>query len=42
MADSVTSGIKTIYTGRDGLKKKEIYMATKATPTTDADRKSVV
>ena len=37
MADSVTSGIKTIYTGRDGLKKKEVYMATKATPTTDAD-----
>ena len=34
MADTVTSGIKSIYTGRDGLKKTQVYTATKITPTT--------
>ncbi len=34
MADPVTSGIKSIYTGRDGLKKTQVYTATKITPTT--------
>ena len=32
---AVTSKIQTTYTGREGLKKKEIYTATKVTPTTD-------
>ena len=34
MADPVTSGIKSIYTGRDGLKKTQVYTATKIPPTT--------
>ena len=36
MADPVTSKINSTYTGRDGLKKTQIYTATKVTPTKDA------